>query len=219
MKAIFVNGSPRKNWNTHMLLQEAMRGAVDAGAEAEIIHLADYPVTGCKSCFACKLKNSTCGGICAIRDELRPVYEKIMDADVLVLGSPVYFGNLTAISLAFIERLVFPVHQYKKPVNGVHQRTLPKQKKVGLIVDMNCPEEIIESIGYTKQFSGVANILGGQLSDGNCPVLYSCDTLQFSDYARYDVDVFDPEKKKYQREQQFPMDLAKAYELGKQLCS
>lgn len=86
MKALFINGSPRKNWTTFKMLDSAIKGAADAGAETEIIHLYDYNVVGCKSCFACKLKNSKTNGVCAIRDELRPLLEKAHDADVIVMG-------------------------------------------------------------------------------------------------------------------------------------
>lgn len=58
MKALFLNGSPRKNWNTHKLLESAMKGAADAGVETELIHLYDAEFKGCVSCFTCKLKNS-----------------------------------------------------------------------------------------------------------------------------------------------------------------
>ena len=63
MKAIFVNGSPRKNWNTHKMLASAMQGAQDAGAECELVHLYDLSFKGCMSCFACKLKNNKTNGV------------------------------------------------------------------------------------------------------------------------------------------------------------
>ena len=73
MKALFINGGPRKNWTTMKMLEQAMKGASEAGAETEVIHLYDYSFHGCKSCFACKLKNAKTNGVCAIKDELRPV--------------------------------------------------------------------------------------------------------------------------------------------------
>jgi len=218
MKAVFVNGSPRKGWNTAQLLEAAMKGAADAGAETELIQLSEYPVTGCKSCFACKLVNSTTNGVCAVKDALRPVYERIMAADVLVIGAPVYFGNLSALSLAFIERLVFPVHQYKREENGIRPRTLPKAKRVALIADMNCPEEIMRKIGYTERIEGLGDILSELLSEEPCSVLYSCDTLQFGDYSKYDVPMFDAAVKKKQHDEVFPFDLQAAFDLGRALC-
>lgn len=57
LKAMFFNGSPRKNKNTADMLQSAMRGAEAAGAECELVNLYDIDFKGCKSCFACKVKN------------------------------------------------------------------------------------------------------------------------------------------------------------------
>ena len=54
MKVIAVNGSPRKEWNTAAMLEKALAGAADQGAETELIHLYDLKYTGCTSCFACK---------------------------------------------------------------------------------------------------------------------------------------------------------------------
>ena len=56
MKAIAINGSPRKEWNTGTLLNKALEGAMLKGAETEIIHLYDYEYKGCISCFSCKTK-------------------------------------------------------------------------------------------------------------------------------------------------------------------
>ena len=69
------------------MLLNAMQGAKDAGAEAELVHLYDLDYKGCKSCFACQLKNAKTDGVCAIRDGLRPVLEKAREADVIVIGS------------------------------------------------------------------------------------------------------------------------------------
>ena len=52
-KALFINGSPRKKWNTVKVLEGAMKGAQEAGAECELVHLYDIDFKGCKSCFAC----------------------------------------------------------------------------------------------------------------------------------------------------------------------
>ena len=76
MKALFVNGSPRKNWNTHKMLESAMEGAGEARAETELAHLYDTAFKGCVSCFACKVKNSRTNGLCAFRDPLTPTLEK-----------------------------------------------------------------------------------------------------------------------------------------------
>ena len=110
--AMFFNASPRKNWNTHKLLEAAKAGAEEAGATTELVHLYDVKFPGCKSCFACKLKNAKTNGVCAIRDDLRPILERARMADVIVLGSPIYFSYPTGVYRAFLERLAFPVYSY-----------------------------------------------------------------------------------------------------------
>ena len=54
VKAVFVNGSPRKEWNTFKMLESAMKGAQEAGAETELVNLYDVDFKGCKSCLPAK---------------------------------------------------------------------------------------------------------------------------------------------------------------------
>ena len=58
MKVLGFNGSPRKNWNTAMLLEKALEGAASEGAETELIHLYELNYKGCISCFACKTREA-----------------------------------------------------------------------------------------------------------------------------------------------------------------
>ena len=67
--AMFFNGGPRKGWNTFKMLEAAKAGAEKAGAETELVNLYDISFPGCKSCFACKLKNAKTEGVCILRDE------------------------------------------------------------------------------------------------------------------------------------------------------
>ena len=111
--AMFFNASPRKGWNTYKMLEAAKAGAEEAGATTELVNLYDTKFPGCKSCFACKLKNAKTNGVCAIHDDLRPILERARQADVLVLGSPIYFSYPTGVYRAFLERLAFPVYSYR----------------------------------------------------------------------------------------------------------
>lgn len=106
-KVIAINGSPRKNANTATLLQKALEGAASAGAETEMIHLVDLNYKGCISCFACKRKGTQYVNSCAMRDDLSPVLEKAMQSDGVILGSPIYLGDVTSLMRGFIERFGF----------------------------------------------------------------------------------------------------------------
>lgn len=76
------------------LLIEALRGAESAGAETSLIQLYDLSYTGCKSCFGCKRKGME-QAHCILKDDLTSILNEILEADVLFLGSPIYFGDVT----------------------------------------------------------------------------------------------------------------------------
>ena len=109
MKAIGVNGSPRKKWNTAALLKKGLEGAASQGADTELIHLYDLNFRGCNSCFACKIIGGKSYGKCAVEDGLTPVLRKANEADVIILGSPIYYGSATGEMRSFMERLLFPL--------------------------------------------------------------------------------------------------------------
>ena len=108
-KIIIIDGGPRKNMNTAKLLQRFAEGAKSAGSDVEVktVRLYDLDYRGCMSCMACKLKGKA-SHICRFKDALTPVLEEIAQADGLVLGSPIYFGEVTGQMRAFLERLAFP---------------------------------------------------------------------------------------------------------------
>lgn len=216
MKAVFINGSPRKGWNTTKLLEKAMEGAASAGAETELLNIYDKPFKGCVSCFACKVKNSKCNGLCAYRDDLRPLLEKAYEADVIVVGTPVYFNNMTAGTRAFLERLMFPIDTYLIDGNGKRINVPHKPVKTAVIYNMNCPDWLMEQVNYKLLLGDIEHEL--QRLFGYCELLYVNDTYQFSDYSRYDINMFPEEAKRKQRDEHFPIDLQNAYELGKRVC-
>lgn len=123
MKIIAFNGSPRKKWNTALLLEKALEGAASKGASTELVHLYDLAYKGCTSCFACKLLGGASQGRCAMQDELSPYLAQIeQEADAIVLGSPIYFGSISGEMRSFMERLLFAPLIYSKPPRSVFPR-------------------------------------------------------------------------------------------------
>lgn len=216
MKALFINTSPRKNFNTARLLEKAMEGARQVGAETERIHLFDYEFTGCRSCFACHIKNAKTNGVCAIRDSIRPVIEKCQEADVLVFGSPIYFGYPTGQFRNLLERLLFPLDTYMVDEQGKRLKAPHKPVQTGIIYTMNCPEDMVERYGLDKVLAPNGNEMARLY--GYNETLYVGDTYQFTDYSRYDCNMFSEEKKREHRDQHFPIDLQKAFDMGKRLA-
>ncbi len=215
MKAVIVNGSPRKNWNTDQALQKAAEGIIEAGGEVENVRLYDYAYKGCISCFACKIKNSKTNGLCAYKDDLRPVLEKVHEADMVIVGTPVYYNYPAGQVRSFLERWLFPVGTYMWK-DGKQIIIRDKVIPTGLIYTMNCPKDMMENWNYPAILSDTANTM--QAIMGYNELLYICNTYQFKDYSRYDMNLFSEEEKRAYRDAHFEEDLAKAKDLGKRLA-
>ncbi|MBE6066087.1 MAG: flavodoxin family protein [Clostridium lundense] len=211
MKILGINGSPRKNWNTDILINKALEGAASQGSETEIIHLYDLEFKGCISCFACKRINGKSYGKCAVKDDLALVFEKIEKADALVLGSPIYFGEVTGEMRSFLERLFFQYLVYDK------ERTIltPKKISTAFIYTMNVPEDFINEVGYEEKFKKYEDLF--QRFFGSSQSLIAADTLQFNDYSKYVSTMFNAEEKAKTRKELFPIDCQKAFDMGAKL--
>ncbi len=100
-KVLILSGSPRKGGNSDLLCDEFMRGAMDAGHQVEKIRVQEKKVAYCTACYACQ--NT---GNCAIKDDMAEIMQKMIDCDVMVLASPVYFYSIDAQLKAVIDRSV-----------------------------------------------------------------------------------------------------------------
>lgn len=100
-KVLILSGSPRKNGNSDLLCDEFAKGANEAGHKVEKIRIAEKNIGYCRACYTCK--NT---GKCIIHDDMAEILQKIIDADVLMLASPVYFYSIDAQLKAVIDRTV-----------------------------------------------------------------------------------------------------------------
>ena len=210
-KIIAVNGSPRRKGNTAELLESALKGAADAGAETELVNLYSLNFKGCISCFYCKRKDKE-HGVCAMKDHLTPVLERIKTADALIMGSPIYFMNITSGLIAFIERLFFSNYIYSNEIPTVFPKPLPN----AFIYTMNMTEKHVKQFAIRERFSfheGSAE----KILMSKPQILYAYNTWQFNDYSKYESSIFDPEEKAEYRKNIFPKDCEAAYNIGKSL--
>lgn len=204
---IVVNAGPRKGWNTDTLISEAAKGAEAAGAivqRFDLFRLEKY--TGCISCFGCKKEKNK--GHCVCRDGLTNVLDAIREADGLIIGSPNYFGELTASFRALYERLVFQNLTYNRESPCCNHNAIP----VLLIMTSNAAESHYLSLMQSYQQTLSCFV-------GPTDILVSGDTLQLKDYSKLDWEwsIFDSNAKKHRRETVFPHECEKAYDMGSAL--
>ncbi len=100
VKVLGLFGSPRKGGNTDLLLAEALKGAAAAGATVEEIHLSDCKITPCLGCLGCFK-----GGACVIADEMQGIYPRLLNADIVILASPIFFYGVTGWAKAMVDRI------------------------------------------------------------------------------------------------------------------
>lgn len=98
-KVIGIFGSPRPDGNSDILLNHAIQGAASGGADIEKIIVRDLQISPCNSCSGCFEK-----GVCVIDDDMKKIYPKLVEADGIMVASPIYFMGLSAQLKALIDR-------------------------------------------------------------------------------------------------------------------
>jgi len=206
MKVIAINGSPRKNWNTQTLLQNALEGAASAGAETAMVNLFDLDYTGCIGCLGCKRQGGD--GHCVVKDQLSPVLHDCAECDAIILGSPIYLHETTGAMRSFIERLVFPYISYDEWQVSLFKGSI----KTAFVFTTNCPEDKYDAVGYTQRFADYQDMLTRIF--GQCRIVTAGETLQTNDYEKYHMAMFDIPERRRRREEIFPQDCKNAFALG-----
>jgi multimeric flavodoxin WrbA len=99
MKILGLSCSPNKNGNTIALLNQVLKGAKKEGADTELFSVSGKNIQPCQGCGACRETAK-----CKVDDDMQALYDKLLEADGIVFGTPVYFYNMTASAKAIIER-------------------------------------------------------------------------------------------------------------------
>ena len=203
-KIMIIDGGPRRNMNTAQMLQKIAEGisSVDKDIEVKTVRLYDLDYKGCFSCMACKVSGRA-SNVCRFKDPLTPVLEEIAQADGLVLGSPIYFGEVTGQMRTFLERLAFPWLSYND-----YSLTAPKRMNVVLVETMNGLPQRNNSNGYGTMEHCISAALGEPER------LVAYNTYQVKDYDRYELAGFSQEAKRQWRDAHWEEDLQKAFLTG-----
>ncbi|MDC7224498.1 MAG: flavodoxin family protein [Spirochaetales bacterium] len=213
MKIYGLNGSPRKRNNTAQLLEKCLEGASEK-AETKLIHLYDYSFKGCLSCLACKSLKRKTACQCVVQDEISPLLEELSRADALILGAPLYLGDVSSGIRAFMERFLYPFYDPSLTAQGKRPTKFKGSINSAFIYTMNMDKQGMEQNNYAHFFDQNRFYLENMLQ-GKSTYLCACNTFQTD---RSDFIARDREKNKKAREL-FPSYLDQAHELGKALLS
>ncbi len=206
MYVLAVNGSPRKHGTTSILLKKALEGAASQGAETEFVQLNSISMKGCQACFSCKKRGGRSYGKCILKDDMTPLYKKLEQADAFFVGSPIYFGTITASTKMFIERL-YPYLNY-----GSYTSNFPNRINTGFIYTMGVDDQLVKMFDQNIQFNQMMFLF----LFGSCETLVSTDTFHVKDYSKIVADVLEASSDRKRKHQQevFPSDCQKAFEMG-----
>ena len=212
-KIVIIDGGPRKTFNLAQLFEQFKQGvhSVDETIEIEHIRLYDLDFKGCISCMGCKLAGGKNYGRCIKKDDLTHVLESLKTTDGVVFGSPVYYMDISGEFQSALERIIFPYGNYK---TGVTEKAdIP----TATFYTMNASEEYIVNPGFMKSnIDRVDMCIGMRWQQ---PVrLTACCTQQVKDYSRYEFSDEWAQAHIVSHEQQFPKDLQRAFEIGKQMA-
>lgn len=209
-KIMVIDGGPRKTMNTAALLEKVAEGIASAGKDIEVKHVRLYDLNykGCMSCMACKLKGKA-SNVCKFRDALTPILEEVSVADGLVMGSPIYFGEVTAQLRAFLERLEFPWLSYSD-----YSMTAPKRMPVVLCYTMNATPQ--QSQGIYQNMAMMEQLLATALSQPEHADAYY--TYQVKNYDRYELAAYPEATKRQWREAHWEQDLQGAFDTGRRMA-
>ena len=208
-KIILIDGGPRKNMNTASLADAFADGVRESGdIEVKRVRLYELKYRGCMSCLACKLKGKS-SRICLFPDDLKTLLEEVASADGLAVATPIYMGDMTAQTKAFLERLVFPWLSYEN-----FSVAAPKRIPVVFLYTMNASEDflpmLIPHLEFTEKLVGNGFDLMERVA--------ACFTAQVKDYSRYEMARCDPDARMRYRETHWPADLKKASDSGRNMA-
>ena len=144
MTIIGFIASPRNKGNTAWVVNKILEGAKEQGAETQSWYTSDLDIKPCKGCLGCIQ-----GDRCVINDDMQKLYDALKHADALVLGSPVYMGQMSAQAKIFTDRLFAQITPRFSP----HFKEENAGKKLILVFDQGNPDSSLFQVyyDYTKK--------------------------------------------------------------------
>jgi multimeric flavodoxin WrbA len=159
VQVIAFCGSPRVHGNTRALVDEVIRGAGSGGAECEVVDIGRLHIAPCRACSSCRHT-----GECIQKDDMQPLYPKLLASDALVFGTPVYFWGASAQMKAFVDRW------YAIAEGDAAQKLRGKKALVVTAfadTDADTPEHVVGMFRRALDYLGIelVGVLGVSASD------------------------------------------------------
>ena len=163
MKILGVVGSPRKGGNTEILMREVLQQAHEAGCETEMFRMSEKRVAPCDACAGCVETGS-----CVIQDDMQELYSMLDRADGIVIGTPVYFGSVSAQTKAIMDRMFSLLR--RRTLKGKVAGSLVVTRRVGAIQTQSLIYSFCVvhgmvlaggAIGYGREIGDVLTGVGG----------------------------------------------------------
>ena len=153
MKILAIHGSPRTiRSSTRKLAGFVLEGAADAGAETEMIDLADYRIIPCTACEACAIN-----GICVNDDDVPSLVARMKEADGIVFGSPVYIDNVSGQMKVFFDRLADAIH---------YQQLAGKFGCAVATTEESGGDDVVAYLNHVLNYLGVVSVGGISVATG-----------------------------------------------------
>ncbi|MDR2731156.1 MAG: flavodoxin family protein [Treponema sp.] len=154
MKITAFTASPRKEGNTAWVINTILEGAKEQGGEVQSWYSCDLDIGPCLGCFGCRKGNKGCN----INDDMQKLYGALETADALILGSPVYMGQMSAQAKIFTDRLFAP-KQFSPRFSPHFKETNSVKKKMALVFTQGNPDAGLfrEYFDYTKKMFQMLN--------------------------------------------------------------
>ncbi len=147
LKTLVISSSPRKDGNSDLLAKQAMQGARKSGAGVEYVRVYERNISPCRACGYCEKK-----GVCAINDDFPPLMEKMLDSDLLIFATPIYFMSVSAWAKMVIDRC--QTLWARKYVLNLTNRPKGKQNSAGICIAVggSRSDKMFDSIRLTMRY-------------------------------------------------------------------
>lgn len=163
-KVLIISSTPRKNGNSQILCEAFEKGAKETGNDVELISLRENRINYCVGCYGCRKT-----GKCVQKDGMNEILDKMLDADVLVFGTPIYMYDVCGQLKTFIDRIL-PKYKEIKDKDMYYIATCAEEDKNAIersILTINGLLDCVENVTLKKVVYGIGLHGTGEATNSN----------------------------------------------------